>query len=132
MKKNIVIIRNFAEPIPEIQAFVGELNQVWMNVLDNAIYAMEKNGKLTLEVFTKNNDLKVNIIDDGIGIPPEILQRIFDPFFTTKKVGDGTGIGLDIVNRIVKRHQGEIKVNSSPGHTEFNICLPMQQAKKSN
>jgi signal transduction histidine kinase len=96
-----------------------------MNIIDNAIYAMDKNGTLTIEVFPKNNDLKVVISDSGNGIPENILPRIFDPFFTTKKIGQGTGIGLDLVARIVKRHNGDVKVKSKPGHTEFAVCIPM-------
>jgi signal transduction histidine kinase len=128
-EKNISIERNYAPNLPETDAFVGELNQVWMNVIDNAIYALPKNGKINIEIFTKNSDLKVNIIDNGEGIPANILPRIFDPFFSTKKVGQGTGIGLDIVSRIIQHHKGEIKVNSQPGHTEFNICLPLNHVK---
>jgi signal transduction histidine kinase len=109
-----------------IPAYVGELNQVWTNIIDNAIYAVDRNGELTIETTCTNKHVKVKIIDNGSGIPKEIMSRIFDPFFTTKKVGQGTGIGLDIVNRIVKRHNGEIKVQSAPGRTEFEICLPLK------
>jgi signal transduction histidine kinase len=116
--------------MPELPAYVGELNQVWTNIIDNAIYALEKNGELIIETLCDLKHVKVKIIDNGAGIPPDILSRIFDPFFTTKKVGDGTGIGLDLVNRIIKHHSGEIKVNSRPGRTEFAICIPLTQAKK--
>jgi signal transduction histidine kinase len=129
-EKNIEVERKYAEPVPEVNAFVGELNQVWMNVIDNAIYAMDKNGKLLLEVFTRNHDVKVNITDNGAGIPEKILPRIFDPFFTTKKQGQGTGIGLDLVARIIKRHNGDIKVNSMPGRTTFSLCIPINDQKQ--
>jgi len=109
---------------------VGELNQVWTNLIDNAIYAMEKNGELFIETKCNSNEVTVRIIDSGGGIPANIVSLIFDPFFTTKKVGEGTGIGLDIVKRIVSRHNGEIKVNSVPGRTEFIICIPYQQKKE--
>jgi signal transduction histidine kinase len=112
-----------------VQAYVGELNQVWTNIIDNAIYAVEKNGEIIIETSCDNTNINVKIIDNGAGIPAQILSRIFDPFFTTKKVGEGTGIGLDLVNRIIKRHKGEIKVNSQPGRTEFTICIPRTQGK---
>jgi signal transduction histidine kinase len=113
--------------LPQVEAYVGELNQVWTNIIDNAIYAMEKNGELYIETCFNKKDATVKIVDNGAGIPKEILTKIFDPFFTTKKVGDGTGIGLDIVQRIVKQHHGEINVISEPGRTEFKICIPLKQ-----
>jgi len=88
---------------------------------------MDQNGELVIESSCDKKDVNVKIIDDGVGIPPEILSRIFDPFFTTKKVGEGTGIGLDIVQRIIKHHNGDIKVHSKPGRTEFLICLPLSK-----
>ncbi len=126
-EKNIRTDKIYAEKVPKIDAFVSELNQVWMNIIDNAIYAMDKNGILKIEIFPKNNDLKVYITDNGSGIPPEIISRIFEPFFTTKKVGEGTGIGLDLASRIIKRHRGDIKCVSKPGCTRFEICLPVYQ-----
>ena len=124
-EKNIDVKKKFAEDIPEVPAYVGELNQVWTNIIDNAIYALPQGGELMIETCKEPKNIKVKIIDNGSGIPKEILSRIFDPFFTTKKVGEGTGIGLDLVNRIIKRHNGEIKVNSEPGRTEFIICVPI-------
>lgn len=126
-EKNITVKRNYKEDLPAVPAYVGELNQVWTNIIDNAIYAMDKNGELTIETSLSNKFAKICIIDNGSGIPPEILSRIYDPFFTTKKVGDGTGIGLDTVSRIVKHHNGEIKVDSKPGKTTFSICIPLEQ-----
>jgi signal transduction histidine kinase len=124
-EKNITVNKTYCQNLVDIPAYVGELNQVWTNLIDNAIYAIDKNGELTIETNCNSKNVKVKIIDDGTGIPKEIMSRIFDPFFTTKKVGQGTGIGLDIVNRIVKRHNGEIKVFSEPGRTEFEICIPV-------
>ena len=129
-EKNIEVIRKTDGELPTIDAFIGELNQVWMNIIDNAIFAMDKGGKLTIEIYPQNGDMKINITDTGECIPPQILPRIFDPFFTTKKVGVGTGIGLDIVNRIVRKHNGDIKVNSEPGRTVFAVCLPIHQKKE--
>jgi len=124
-EKNIEVIKKFCDDMPEVPAYVGELNQVWTNLIDNAIFAMEKNGTLTVETVCTDKNITVAVIDNGGGIPHDILSRIFDPFFTTKKTGEGTGIGLDIVNRIVKNHHGEIKVNSEPGRTEFSVCIPL-------
>src|SRR5204862_7116091 len=101
--------------------------EVWNNIIDNAIYELEKNGEITINTSFDEKNLKVSIVDNGPGIPPEILSRVFDPFFTTKKVGEGTGIGLDLVNRIIKHHKGEIKVSSVPGRTAFDICIPLRQ-----
>jgi signal transduction histidine kinase len=112
-----------------VPVYVGELNQVWTNIIDNAIYALEQNGELTIETSSDGKNAYVKIIDNGAGIPPEIISRIFDPFFTTKKVGEGTGIGLDLVKRIIDHHNGEIKVHSAPGRTEFIVCIPYQETK---
>jgi len=128
-EKNITVTKTFAESLPEVPAYVSELNQVWTNIIDNAIYAMPKNGVLTIETCVDTRNAIVKIIDNGCGIPPEIISRIFDPFFTTKKMGEGTGIGLDLVNTAIKHHNGEIKVNSKAGRTEFTICLPLKQSK---
>jgi signal transduction histidine kinase len=129
-EKNITVRKKYCDDLREVPAYVGELNQVWTNLIDNAIYAMEKNGELFIETSCDKNEVKVRIIDSGSGISAEIVSRIFDPFFTTKKQGEGTGIGLDIVQRIVNRHNGEIKVSSVPGRTEFIVCIPYQQKKE--
>jgi signal transduction histidine kinase len=127
--KNIRVKKNFCEQLAPVPAYVGELNQVWTNIIDNAIYALATNGELVIETTCDQRNANVRIIDNGPGIPSHILSRIFDPFFTTKKVGEGTGIGLDIVKRIIKRHNGDIKVNSRPGRTEFTVCIPLTQPK---
>jgi signal transduction histidine kinase len=124
-EKNITVTKSYCNDLVDIPAYVGELNQVWTNIIDNAIYAIGKDGVLTIETSCNSKRVTVKIIDNGSGISKDIMSRIFDPFFTTKKVGQGTGIGLDIVNRIVKRHNGEIKVQSEPGRTEFEICIPV-------
>ena len=124
-EKNITVKKNFCKDLVDIPAYVGELNQVWTNLIDNAIYAVDKNGELTINTTCDKKNVKVKIIDNGGGIPKEIISKIFDPFFTTKKMGEGTGIGLDTVNRIVKHHNGEIKVESMPGKTEFVVCIPV-------
>jgi len=129
-EKNITIRKKYCDNLQDVPAYIGELNQVWTNLIDNAIYAMERNGELLIETRCNSNEVTVRIIDSGVGIPPEIVSRIFDPFFTTKKQGEGTGIGLDIVIRIINRHNGEIKVNSVPGRTEFIVCIPFQQKKE--
>ncbi|MBK5285565.1 MAG: GHKL domain-containing protein [Bacteroidia bacterium] len=130
-EKNIAVKKIFCDDMVDVPAYVGELNQVWTNIIDNAIFALPKKGELTIETSCDDKNVKVCISDNGPGIPKEIMSRIFDPFFTTKKVGEGTGIGLDLVNRIVKRHSGEIKVNSVPGKTEFSVCIPKVQKQES-
>ena len=126
-EKNIEVTKKFCSNMPEVAAYVGELNQVWTNLIDNAIFAVNKNGMLIIETACDDKHVTVSVIDNGSGIPQEIIHRIFDPFFTTKKQGQGTGIGLDLVNRIVKKHNGEIKVKSEPGRTEFSVYIPGKQ-----
>jgi signal transduction histidine kinase len=125
--KNISIKKNFCEDLPEVEVYIGELNQVWTNIIDNAIFAVEKNGEIEIQTECDKKNVIIKISDNGKGIPKEIVSRIFDPFFTTKKVGEGTGIGLDIVRNVINRHKGEIKVNSKPGKTQFIICIPVSQ-----
>jgi signal transduction histidine kinase len=126
-KGNIEVIEEFDPKLPKIMALVGELNQVWTNVIDNALDAMEAIGKGQLTIRTEKDQeyAKISITDNGPGIPEEVQSRIFDPFFTTKDIGKGTGLGLDVVTRIVAQHRGSVKVNSRPGRTEFIICFPI-------
>lgn len=131
-EKNIIVKKSFCDNLPLTPAYIGELNQVWTNLIDNAIFALSKNGELTIETSCDSKNVKIKIVDNGTGIPPEIISRIFDPFFTTKKVGQGTGIGLDLASRVIKRHNGDIKVNSQPGRTEFTVCIPVAETKKNN
>lgn len=125
--KNIQVKKNFCDNMPDIEAYSGELNQVWTNLIDNAIYAVKQNGEIIIETECDQKKVIVRIIDNGTGIPKEIQSRIFDPFFTTKKVGEGTGIGLDLVKSVINRHNGEVKVNSIPGRTEFIVSFPVVQ-----
>ncbi len=125
--KNISIKKKFCGDLTEAEVYIGELNQVWTNIIDNAIFAVPQNGEIKIETACDKKNITIRITDNGIGIPKEILSRIFDPFFTTKNVGEGTGIGLDIVNNVIKHHNGEIKVDSIPGKTEFTITLPLSQ-----
>ena len=126
-KANINVIEHYDDTIPKLKAFPGELNQVWTNIIDNAIDAMELNGKGNLEITSTHDQrfVKIYIKDDGPGIPEDIKQNIFTPFFTTKEMGKGSGLGLDVVSRIMIQHNGEVKVKSTPGATEFEICLPI-------
>jgi signal transduction histidine kinase len=127
-KGNINLVEDFDETLPPVKAFIGELNQVWTNLIDNALDAMETNSKGTLTIKTKKDGkfVQVSIIDDGPGIPADIQSRIFEPFFTTKEMGKGTGLGLEVVQRIVQQqHNGSIKVKSEPGNTEFTVCFPI-------
>ncbi|MBV7529123.1 ATP-binding protein [Chitinophaga sp. sic0106] len=126
-KGNIEVNRNFDTSLPQISAFAGELNQVWTNIIDNAIDAMEPNGKGQITVTTAMDGkcLAVTVTDNGPGISPEIKDKIFDPFFTTKDIGKGTGMGLDIVAQIIRHHRGNYKVNSEPGNTTFTVLLPL-------
>lgn len=124
LKQGIEIRREYEPSLPKIVAFGSELNQVWTNLIDNAIDAMDGEG--VIELVTSRNDdcIQVQVTDSGRGIPPEIQSRIFDPFFTTKPVGKGSGLGLDVVRRIVEnRHQGTITFESQPGKTSFTVCL---------
>jgi signal transduction histidine kinase len=129
LKHGFEVKRKFAGNLPKIPANGSELNQIWTNLIDNAISAMnlQANGEKTLTVRTvlEPEDVLVEVSDNGPGIPQEIRGRIFEPFFTTKAVGEGTGLGLDIVQRIVRNHQGSIDVTSRPGCTSFHVRLPL-------
>jgi signal transduction histidine kinase len=129
LKRGITVIRDYAQNLPKVTSSGSELNQVWTNLIDNAADAMKSSGKLTIRTARENDFVLVEIADNGAGIPPEALSRIFDPFFTTKGVGEGTGLGLDVVNRIIKNVGGHISVTSVPGDTRFQVRLPIQPAK---
>jgi signal transduction histidine kinase len=128
--ENIEIVRDYDRSLPKIAAFPGELNQVWTNLIDNAADAMEGQGKLTVRTSALGDDrIMVEIADTGPGVPDDVRTRMFEPFFTTKDVGKGTGLGLDIAWQIVVgRHSGEIRLESTPGNTRFQVVLPLQQA----
>jgi len=117
--------------LPPVMAYGGELNQVWLNLIDNALDAVDSGGRVEVSADREGQKLVVRIADNGPGIPEGVLPRIFDPFFTTKPVGQGTGLGLDIVRRLVNRHDGQIDVESRPGHTVFTVTLPLQAKKGS-
>lgn len=124
---SVTVTEHFDETLPEVKAFIGELNQVWTNIIDNALDAMEGRSDSTLDIQTERDKefVKVTITDNGPGIPKDDLDKIFDPFFTTKEIGKGTGLGLDVVARIVKQHHGSIKAKSVPGSTAFIVCFPI-------
>ena len=126
LKHGVEIHRCYGENLPQILAYGSELNQVWTNLIDNAIDAMNEKGILEIQTSLFDNLLKVEITDSGAGIPDEVKSRIYEPFFTTKGVGKGSGLGLDAVRRIVEnRHKGVISLESQPGKTTFKICLPI-------
>jgi signal transduction histidine kinase len=120
-----VVTRDYAADLPKVRAYGSELNQVWTNIIDNAADAMKEKGKLTVRAVRENNYVLVEIADDGPGIPPEVQSRVFEPFFTTKGVGQGTGLGLDIVYRIVKKMGALVTLKSVPGDTRFQIRIPI-------
>jgi signal transduction histidine kinase len=113
--------------VPSILCYPDELNQVWTNLVHNALQAMVYKGVLRVDVTRDARNLLVSITDSGEGISPEIMPKIFEPFFTTKPAGEGSGLGLDIVRKIVEKHQGTIDVASIPGQTTFTICLPLDE-----
>jgi len=125
--KEIRVLREYQDDLPLIPANAGELNQVWTNLLDNAIDAVDQGGELILRARLNDLWVDVEIVDDGPGIPEEILSHIFEPFFTTKDVGVGTGLGLGIAMRIVQTHQGHIEVKSKPGQTSMLVRLPVDR-----
>jgi signal transduction histidine kinase len=135
LKTGVTITRDYAPNLPRIEAYGSELNQVWTNLIDNAIDAMHGKGEITLRTYTRGegaiaDNVVVEIEDNGPGIPPDVRQHIFEPFFTTKGPGTGTGLGLHIVyNIVVDKHQGQITVTSKPGQTCFQVALPVKLAR---
>jgi signal transduction histidine kinase len=122
----IDVVREYDRDLPHLIARGGELNQVWTNLLDNAIGALGETGTITISTRQEGDCAVVDVADDGPGIPPEVVDRVFDPFFTTKGVGEGTGLGLDTARRIVQeRHRGSLSVVSEPGRTVFSVWLPL-------
>ncbi|MDX2154235.1 MAG: ATP-binding protein [Bryobacteraceae bacterium] len=131
LREGVELVRDYAADLPTICAYGNELNQVWTNLLDNALDAMDDKGTLTIRTRPDHDGVIVEIVDTGRGIPEEIQERIFEPFFTTKSVGEGTGLGLDISYRIVtKRHGGTIRLTSKPGETRFQVRLPVEPPKQ--
>jgi signal transduction histidine kinase len=128
MRSNKVkMVEAFEQNLPQVMAYPGEVNQVFTNIIDNALDAMEgSGGTLTISTKLDGDFVKVDIADSGPGIPEEIFKKIFDPFFTTKEMGKGTGLGLDVVMKIMKqRHRGDVRVKSEPGNTVFTLCFPI-------
>jgi signal transduction histidine kinase len=130
LKHGVVVERDYNSIPLLVNSFGSELNQVWTNIIDNAIDAMSGKGILRVRTYREDDCVVVEIGDNGPGISPEVEAHIFEPFFTTKGVGEGTGLGLDTVQRIVKKHRGNIQVTSKPGDTRFQVWLPLSEASK--
>jgi signal transduction histidine kinase len=128
LKRGVEVQRDYQRVPFLVNSFGSELNQVWTNLIDNAIDAMGAKGVLRVRTHREDNCVVVEIGDNGPGISPEVESHIFEPFFTTKGVGEGTGLGLDTVQRIVKKHRGNIQVTSKPGDTRFQVWLPLAEA----
>lgn len=123
-RKSVTLELEVEPNLPAVQGVVGELNQVWLNLIDNAIDAAPEAGHVTVAAGRERDSVVVKVIDDGAGIAEGDRDRIFEPFFTTKPIGEGTGLGLEVVQGIVRSHRGSIAVSSRPGRTEFRVCLP--------
>lgn len=127
-RKQIKLDKEIDFDAPPVEILLGEMNQVWTNIIDNAIDAMPVGGTLSIRTYRKHHNMLVDFTDNGSGIPEEVIGQIFDPFFTTKGVGEGTGLGLEVSRRIVEKHKGTIEVESRPGQTTFTVCLPIRQS----
>jgi signal transduction histidine kinase len=126
LKAGVTVIREYDPELPRVCGYGSELNQVWTNLIDNAIDAMDGKGELRIRTARELENVIVEIGDNGPGVPLEIKSKIFDPFFTTKKVGEGTGLGLDTAMRIVRKHHGAMELKSQPGDTRFRVRLPIK------
>ena len=127
LKQGITVKREYAPNLPRIEAYASELNQVWTNIIDNAVDAMGGGGVIVLRTYVEDHHVVVEIIDNGPGIPENILMRIYEPFFTTKPPGSGTGLGLHISHDIIaNHHRGQLLVKSKPGETVFKAVLPIK------
>ncbi len=129
IKDGVKVTREYDRSLPRISAYGSELNQVWTNLIDNAIDAIGGQGQIWIRTWREQEQVLVEIADNGTGIPKELQERIFEPFFTTKGVGEGTGLGLGTSYRTVVGHQGDIRVFSQPGDTHFQVRLPINQVK---
>jgi signal transduction histidine kinase len=128
---SIKVERNYDTSLPQLTMHGSELNQVWTNLIDNAVGALGENGKITISTLRDNGCVRVDIADDGPGIPEEVRSRIFDPFFTTKPPGTGTGMGLDTARRIVEqRHNGSLTFDTGEGGTTFHVWLPLEDTRR--
>ena len=130
LRNGVNVVREYDRTLPKICAHGSELNQVWTNLIENAVDAMEGKGELRIRTSSQNTSIVVEVADTGPGIPPAIRDRIFEPFFTTKGVGHGTGLGLDVVYRVVQKHGGDVTVESKPGDTRIQVRLPIPTAKE--
>jgi signal transduction histidine kinase len=128
-EKSVAVTLELEAELPEVRGFAAELNQVWGNLIDNALDAVTEGGKVEVLAVRDNQSVVVRIIDDGSGIPEDVRDRIFDPFFTTKPMGQGTGLGLDIARRLVRHNDGAIDFESKAGYTEFQVRLPITDRK---
>jgi signal transduction histidine kinase len=129
LKNRVRVVKNLG-PVPTVSCSPSQINQVLLNLINNAAQAVEEQGTVTISTTSDEQFVHVSVQDDGKGIPADVLPRIFDPFFTTKKVGEGTGLGLSIVYKIVQQHGGRIKVSSKPGvGTRFIISLPLHEVQ---
>lgn len=128
-KAQVDFLEEYDDPFPQIHANPGELNQVWTNIIDNSLDALQgtEGARITVRAVKDGPCLKVSLIDNGPGIPEDVQSKIFDPFFTTKEMGKGTGLGLDVVRRIVESHRASIELKSSPGHTEFVMWFSLKE-----
>jgi signal transduction histidine kinase len=128
LRDGVTVVRDYSADAPRIEAYAGELNQVWTNLIDNALDAMDGAGTLRVATHVEGDGVVVEIGDTGPGMPPQVAERAFEPFYTTKSVGKGTGLGLDIARRIVvDRHGGTITIDSRPGETVLRVRIPIQQ-----
>ncbi len=127
--KSAAVVVDVEKSLPHARGFAGELNQIWANLIDNALDAIPDSGRVEVRASRENDHVVVRIVDNGTGIPEEIRQRIFDPFFTTKPMGQGTGLGLDIVRRLVRHNEGDITVESRPGRTVFQVVLHVAEVR---
>ena len=126
LRDGVTVVRDYSADVPRIQAYPGELNQVWTNLIDNAIDAMAGAGTLRLSTRAEGNEVVIEVGDTGPGMPPQVAARAFEAFYTTKDVGKGTGLGLDIARRIiVERHGGTITIDSRPGKTVLRVRIPV-------
>jgi len=123
-EKSVTVTLELEPELPKVRGFAAELNQVWGNLIDNALDAVANGGRVDVDAVREGKTVVVRIVDDGPGVPKEISGRIFDPFFTTKPQGHGIGLGLDIVRRLVRHNDGTIEFESRPGRTEFRVILP--------
>jgi signal transduction histidine kinase len=126
--KDVSVELSVEADLPAVEASVSELNQVWMHLVDNAIDAAPESGRIAIDARRDHDRVVVRVIDDGPGIPEERQERVFEPFFTTKEVGEGRGLGLDVVRTVVLSHRGTVDLASSPGRTEFRVTLPASDA----